>query len=181
MNRIILSALTLAVASPVLVPAPAVAQNGYQREVRQCNRELRRIGDNVGYIANLRQCNRELRRAENRTNRAQNQNWRQYNRYDYNRYEQGYNTYNADRYYRDGNHYAERRLTTNDRIYRGQNGRYYCRRNDGTTGLIIGGGLGALAGNQIDLGGSKTVRTIIGGAAGAIIGREIQRGGMRCN
>ena len=72
-------------------------------------------------------------------------------------------------------------MTSNDRIYRGQNRQYYCRRNDGTIGLVIGGGLGALAGNQIDLGGSKTVRTIIGGAAGAIIGRQIDRGGMRCN
>ena len=181
MNRIILSALTIAVASPVLVSAPAIAQGGYQREVRQCNRELRRIGDNVGYIGNLRQCNRELRRASNRGQRAQNQDWRRYSQYDYNRYEQGYNAYNADRYYRDGSYYADRRLSSNDRIYRGQNGRYYCRRSDGTTGLIIGGGLGALAGNQINLGGSKTVRTIIGGAAGAIVGREIERGSMRCN
>lgn len=181
MNRIILSAVAIAIASPVLVSAPANAQGGYQREVRQCNRELRRMGDNVGYIGNLRQCNRELRRAQHNNNHAQNQDWRRYNQYDYNRYEQGYNSYNADRYYRDGRYYADRRMTSNDRVYRGQNGQYYCRRNDGTTGLVIGGGLGALAGNQIDLGGSKTVRTIIGGAAGAIIGRQIDRGGMRCN
>ena len=188
MNRIILSAVAIAVASPVLVSAPAIAQGGYNREVRQCTRELRRISDNVGYIGNLRQCNRELHRAQNNGdrgqnygNQAQNQDWRRYNRYDYNRYEQGYNSYNADRYYRDGRYYADRRMTSNDRIYRGQNGQYYCRRNDGTTGLIIGGGVGALAGNQINLGGSRTVRTIIGGAAGAIIGRQIDRGGMRCN
>ena len=181
MNRIILSAVAIAVASPVLVSAPAIAQGGYNREVRQCNRELRQVNDNVGYIGNLRQCNRELRRAQNNGNQAQNQDWRRYNQYDYNRYEQGYNSYNADRYYRDGRYYADRRMTSNDRIYRGQNGQYYCRRSDGTTGLIIGGGVGALAGNQIDLGGSRTVRTIIGGAAGAIIGRQIDRGGMRCN
>ena len=139
------------------------------------------MGDYVFFIGNLRQCNRELRRAQHNNNHAQNQDWRRYNQYDYNRYEQGYNSYNADRYYRDGRYYADRRMTSNDRIYRGQNGQYYCRRNDGTTGLVIGGGLGALAGNQIDLGGSKTVRTFIGGAAGAIIGRQIDRGGMRCN
>ena len=181
MNRIILSAVAIAVASPVLVSAPAIAQGGYQREVRQCNRELRRINDNVGYIGNLRQCNRELRHARNGGNQAQNRDWRRYNQYDYNRYEQGYNSYNADRYYRDGRYYPDRRMSSNERIYRGQNGQYYCRRSDGTTGLIIGGGIGALAGNQIDLGGSRTVRTIIGGAAGAIIGRQIDRGGMRCN
>jgi len=139
------------------------------------------MGDYVFFIGNLRQCNRELRRAQHNNNHAQNQDWRRYNQYDYNRYEQGYNSYNADRYYRDGRYYADRRMTSNDRIYRGQNGQYYCRRNDGTTGLVIVGGPGALAGNQIDLGGSKTVRTIIGGAAGAIIGRQIDRGGMRCN
>ena len=58
MNRIILSAVAIAIASPVLVSAPANAQGNYQREVRQCNRELRRMGDNVFYIGNLRQCNR---------------------------------------------------------------------------------------------------------------------------
>jgi outer membrane lipoprotein SlyB len=72
-------------------------------------------------------------------------------------------------------------MTRNDRIYRGQNGQYYCRRNDGTTGLIIGGGLGALLGNQINIGGSRTVNTIIGGAAGALLGQAIDRGNLRCN
>ena len=32
--------------------------------------------------------------------------------------------------------YRERRLGRRDRIYRGGDGRYYCRRSDGTTGLI---------------------------------------------
>ena len=176
MNRMILAAATLAVVSPIALAAPAEAQNrnNYNRELRECNRELRRADSRVEYRQELRECRRELRRAQTR-------DYRQYNRYDYNRYERGYNSYNAERYYRDGRYYSDRRLTSNDRIYRGQNGQYYCRRSDGTTGLIIGGGLGALAGNQINLGGSRTVRTIIGGAAGAIIGREIDRGNMRCN
>src|SRR3546814_2433193 len=38
----------------------------------------------------------------------------------------------ADDHYRDGN-YRERRLGRNDRVYRGRDGRYYCKRSDGTT------------------------------------------------
>ena len=52
----------------------------------------------------------------------------------------------ADRYYRSGNYHTDRRLTRNGRIYRGQNGHYYCRRGEVTTGLIVGGAVGALIG-----------------------------------
>ena len=182
MNRMILAATAFAVASPVALAAPAAAQNrNYNQEVRECNRELRQADNRAEYRYQLRECRRELRQAQLQDARQNSRDWQRYSRYDYNRYEQGQRAYYPDRYYRDGRHYDDRRMSANDRIYRGQNGQYYCRRNDGTTGLIIGGGLGALAGNQINLGGSKTIRTIIGGAAGAIIGREIQRGGMRCN
>jgi uncharacterized protein YcfJ len=47
--------------------------------------------------------------------------------------------------------------------------------------LIVGAGLGALLGNQLNIGGSTTLSTLIGGAAGAVIGREIQRGQLQCN
>ena len=43
--------------------------------------------------------------------------------------------YDASRYYRGGTGYQERVLTSNDRVYRGSDGQYYCKRNDGTTGL----------------------------------------------
>lgn len=176
MNRLILAAATLAVASPIALAAPAAAQNrnNYNRELRECNRELRRADTRAEYRRELRECRRELRRA-------QNQDWRRYSRYDYNRYEPGYRTYYADRYYRDGRYYADRRLTRNDRIYRGQNGQYYCRRNDGTTGLIVGGAVGALIGRELDRVGSRTVGTILGAGTGALLGREIARGGLRCN
>ena len=174
MNRLILATAALAVAAPVAVAAPASAQSRYQREVRECNRELRRADTRADYRQELKECRRELRRAKA-------QDYRRYSRYDYNRYEPGYNRYYADRYYRDGRYYADRRITRTDRLYRGQNGQYYCRRNDGTTGLIIGAGVGALLGNQLNLGGSATVRTIIGGAGGALLGRAIERGSLRCN
>jgi len=39
--------------------------------------------------------------------------------------------------------------------WRGKDGRLYCRRTDGSTGLIIGGVGGALLGREIDHEGSK--------------------------
>ena len=64
--------------------------------------------------------------------------------------------------------------------WRGRDGRYYCRRPNGTTGLIIGGAAGAVIGREIDGGRDRTVGTILGAAAGALLGREIDRGGRRC-
>jgi hypothetical protein len=64
--------------------------------------------------------------------------------------------------------------------WRGRDGRYYCRRNDGTTGLLIGGAVGGLAGNAIAGRGDRTLGTILGVAGGALLGREIDRSGSRC-
>ena len=92
----------------------------------------------------------------------------------------GSGDYYADRYYRDDARYAERVLNDDDRIYVGQDGRYYCRRNDGTTGLIVGGIAGGVLGTLIAPGGSKTLGAIIGAGAGALAGREIDRSSVRC-
>ena len=84
--------------------------------------------------------------------------------------------YDAARYYRDDpRRYPERRLTTNDEVYRGSDGRYYCKRTDGTTGLVIGGAGGALLGNVIDGGRSRVAGTLIGGALGALIGKSVEQ------
>ena len=64
--------------------------------------------------------------------------------------------------------------------WRGEDGRRYCRRSNGTTGLIVGGAGGALLGRAIDTRGERTTGTILGAVAGALIGREIQRGRSRC-
>ena len=72
----------------------------------------------------------------------------------------------------------ERKYQTTDngvRYWRGDNGRYYCKRGNGTTGLLIGGAAGALAGRAIDTRGERTTGTILGAAAGALVGREIDR------
>ncbi len=66
------------------------------------------------------------------------------------------------------------------RYWRGNDGRYYCKRKNGTTGLLIGGVAGALIGRSIDTRGDRTVGTVVGAAAGAVVGREIDRGPARC-
>lgn len=103
-----------------------------------------------------------------------------YRHYDYNRPDPQYNGYYADHYYRDGPSYRERRLRRNDRVYRGQDGRYYCRRSDGTTGLIVGGIAGGLLGNVIAPGGSKTLGTLLGAAGGAAIGNAVDKDQVTC-
>ena len=110
-----------------------------------------------------------------------NDRWREGNRFDYNRPDPRYGRiYDPSRYYRDGRYYKERRLTRADRIYRGNDGRYYCRRSDGTTGLIIGALAGGLLGNSIANGGSNTLGTLLGAGGGALLGRSIDRGDARC-
>ncbi|MDB5672395.1 MAG: 17 kDa surface antigen [Alphaproteobacteria bacterium] len=90
--------------------------------------------------------------------------------------------YDASRYYRDDSRYQERRLGSDDMVYRGSDGRYYCKRSDGTTGLIIGGVAGGLLGNVIDGGRHRTGGTLIGGALGALAGKSIDQNSsdVRC-
>ena len=83
-------------------------------------------------------------------------------------------------YDRDGRYLEPRRLGRNDRVWRDNDGRYRCRRENGTTGLIIGGAAGALLGREVDGGRDRTLGTILGGAAGALLGREVDGHGLRC-
>ncbi|HEY6815542.1 MAG TPA: glycine zipper 2TM domain-containing protein [Croceibacterium sp.] len=66
------------------------------------------------------------------------------------------------------------------RVWRGNNGQYHCQKKDGTTGLIIGGAVGALLGREVDGGHDRTLGTILGGAAGALLGKEVAQGGSSC-
>lgn len=84
--------------------------------------------------------------------------------------------WDASRDYRRSNA-RERRLSREDQIYRGRDGRTYCRRNDGTTGLVVGGVGGAVVGNLI---GGGLLGTLAGGAGGALLGRSIDKGKVRC-
>lgn len=89
------------------------------------------------------------------------------------------------RHYRGGDYgygqraYYDEPVYRDTRTWRGQDGRYYCRKKNGTTGLIIGGAAGALLGRSIDRGYDRTLGTVIGAAGGALLGREIDRG-SRC-
>jgi hypothetical protein len=57
---------------------------------------------------------------------------------------------------------------------------YYCKKPDGTTGLIVGGIAGGVLGNIIAPGGSKTLGTILGAGVGAIAGNAIDKKNIRC-
>jgi hypothetical protein len=115
-----------------------------------------------------------------------------HDRYDrYDRYEVRYDRDDRrDRRYRDqrthrvyddhGRYNEPRRVRRGDRVWQGRDGRYYCERDNGTTGLIIGAAGGALVGRAIDTRGDRTVGTVLGAALGAVLGREIDRGEARC-
>lgn len=77
--------------------------------------------------------------------------------------------------------YEYRRTDNGIRYWRGNDGRYYCRRGDGTVGLLAGAALGALIGRSIDTHGDRAPGTIIGAAAGALIGNELAKGPTRCH
>ncbi len=64
--------------------------------------------------------------------------------------------------------------------WRGDDGRWRCRRADGTTGLLVGAGVGALLGRTVDTRGDRTVGTLLGAIGGGLLGREIDRGETRC-
>lgn len=155
MHRIRTATVALLLASFVgLQPAPAMAQ-GKDRRDRYEDRWDHRDGW-----------------RDRRDNRRE---WRP-GRYDSRR---GY--WDPARAYRNDSHrYRPRRLGRNDRIYRGSDNRYYCERDDGTTGLIIGGMAGGVLGHVIAPGGSKTLGAILGAGAGALIGKAIDDGDVVC-
>jgi len=49
------------------------------------------------------------------------------------------NKKHKSRYDDRGRYYEPRRVSRDERIWRGDDGRYHCKRDNGTTGLIIGG------------------------------------------
>jgi hypothetical protein len=69
------------------------------------------------------------------------------------------------------------RTYTTSHVYRGTNGRYYCRRGDGTVGTIVGAGAGALVGAAVTHG---AVGPILGAVGGGLLGRHIGRHTVHC-
>jgi hypothetical protein len=79
-----------------------------------------------------------------------------------------------------GPRYAPPVIGIRTRIYRGRDGRYYCRRSNGTTGLVVGAALGGLVGNRLAPGHSAVLGTLLGAGAGAVLGQAIDRGSLHC-
>lgn len=79
-----------------------------------------------------------------------------------------------------GRYSQPRRLSRNDRVWRGNNGQYHCRRDNGTTGLVIGAAAGGLLGHEVAGRGDKTLGAVLGAVGGGLLGREIDRGGLKC-
>jgi outer membrane lipoprotein SlyB len=80
-------------------------------------------------------------------------------------------------------HYTSRHYYTTSngiRYWRGNDGRYYCHRSNGTVGLLVGAAAGALVGRAIDTHGSRATGTIVGAAAGALLGRSVARNHVTC-
>jgi hypothetical protein len=201
MRTLMLSISALAIAAGV----PAAAQNyengPYDRayasreevyrsrqrleEERRDLAEAQRYGDwhNVrGESRDVKRARKEYQRDARDYQRARQTapDWQRGRNYSYNRPDPRYNGYYADNYYRSGDYYGQRPLAVNDRIYRGRDNRYYCRRSDGTTGLVVGALGGGVLGNVIAPGGSKTLGSILGGGLGAILGSSIDRGNVTC-
>lgn len=84
------------------------------------------------------------------------------------------------RAYREGRRDARRQARYEGRYWRGNDGRYRCQRSNGTTGLLVGAGVGALLGNEIAGRGDKTLGAIVGGLGGAAAGRAIDRSRVSC-
>ncbi len=186
MRHLMLSLTALAVAASAVPLQAQPADRRYvdARELRGNERRLqnerrdlaeaRRDGDR----REIREERRDVKRARKEARRDA-RDWQRGQAFNYNRPDPRYNGYYADNYYRGGN-YQPRRLAANERIYRGQDNRYYCRRNDGTTGLIVGALGGGVLGNVIAPGGSKTLGSIIGGSLGAVVGNSINRNNVTC-
>lgn len=90
------------------------------------------------------------------------------------------NHYYRSHDYRRAQYYDEP-IYRDTRVWRGDDGRYYCRKKDGTTGLLIGAAVGGLIGHEVaGRNGDRTLGAILGAAGGAILGRSIDRSGSRC-
>jgi hypothetical protein len=75
--------------------------------------------------------------------------------------------------------YYDNRGYYNGPTWRGRNGQNYCRRSDGTTGMLIGAVGGALVGRTIDTRGDRTTGTLLGAVVGGLLGNAIEKDGNR--
>lgn len=170
-----MTALAAIIAASFAVAAPAAAQNAnYSYDRQSQDEEARFEAAQRRYDGEYRTFQEALERYKrSRDTRTSNRDPRYDDRYDD-------ENWDPAGQYRAGNNYQERVLRTDERVYRGNDGRYYCRRSDGTTGLIVGAAAGGLFGNVIAGRRSSTVGTLLGAIAGGAIGSAADRNQVRC-
>lgn len=168
MRKLILALSALAMTAGV---APSMAQAQYysqsysygQNQTARAIAQRCAVQDRYGRVLRDARCERRLTRQLNR----QYQHQPYGNAYGY------YGTqpaYGYDRYER----------VDRSRVYYGNDGRAMCRRSDGTVGILVGAGGGALIGRSIDTRGERTTGTVLGAVIGGLLGSQIDRGEARC-
>lgn len=162
-----IAAATVAVASPAAAQSANSARYSQDEEAR-FDAAQRRFDSEYDTFQQALERYRRVRGSQSNWNN----NAPQSGGYDNSRYDDP--NYDPARDYRTGN-YQERVLGSDDRVYRGNDGRYYCERPDGTTGLIVGAAAGGLFGNVIAGRRSSTVGTLLGAIAGGALGNQVQR------
>lgn len=175
-------ALAAATLMAFSVSAPALAgDNGWKRDNRgwsNDHRDNRRWDDRRDRRDDARayrQGFRDGRRADNRFDGWQGQDWRYRN-----------NGWTDNRAGWNGNGawgapaYRGGAVNGPAPYWWGNNGQVHCRRQDGTTGLIVGALAGGTLGNVIAGEGDKRLGSVIGGTLGAVLGNELARGNVRC-
>ncbi len=171
--------LTLAAlaATCLAVASPALAQRGpdprWQQQQQQSQEDARFNAAQQRFSSELQIFQAAFDRYQRTRATSTSYNDPRYSDPRYDDRDEG--AYDPGQYYRDSPRYQERTLAADERVYRGRDGRYYCKRNDGTTGLIVGGIAGATLGNVIDGGHSRAAGTILGAIIGATAGAAIDR------
>lgn len=156
--------------------APALAGDRDDRDWREDRREWRddRRERSQAYAKGYR----DGLRADSR------QDTRRWNRGYDPRYSQAWRNsdwrYSNDGYRYQGAAYPYRSNSASAPYWWGDDGRVQCRRQDGTTGLVVGALAGGTLGNVIAGQGDKRLGSVIGGTLGAVLGNELAKGNLRC-
>lgn len=169
-------AVTAATLATLGLGAPALADSRWDRDDNR--REWRDDrNDRRDHRANDR------RAQGNAYTQGYRDGWRAENRRDQQQYRGNYGWQQQPAYNYRGTSYPTYRgaaVRGSQPYWWGQNGQVYCRRQDGTAGLLVGALAGGTLGNMIAKQGDKTLGSVIGGTLGAVLGNEIAKGNARC-
>jgi outer membrane lipoprotein SlyB len=182
------------VAATVAIPSVASAQPGYDpyyggsRYAHPADRN----GDGVVTEREARRYERQMQRQQSRAyNNGYGSNYGTYGNSYGGAYGNSYggaygNSYGGAYGNNNGGNYGQyydRSGYYSGPTWRGDDGRYYCRRSNGSTGTLVGGGVGAVIGSQVAGRGDGLLGAIVGGAIGAVIGNSVDKNSnrYRCN